>query len=132
MKAISLFDIAPQNQELDIVDVQGHPIGLVVELRPMSSPELQKVERDHKSAMYAAVRKNRDIHPLNDKLRENVICAAVVSFTWADKPTFNGAPLEKFDATKENLQSIARSRKLDWFGDQINEAMGDEKNFHKS
>ena len=130
MKAISLFDIAPKNQDLDVVDVNGHPIGLVVELRPMSSPELQKVERDHKSAMFAAVRKNRDISLLNDKLREDVICASVVSFKWAEKPTFNGNPIEPFEATKENLQKLARSKELNWFSNQINEAMGDEQAFH--
>jgi len=132
MESISLFDIAPQNQDLEIVDVRGKPIGLNIELRPMSSKEIQKVERDHTAAMYAAVRKNRDISSLTDKHREELICAAVVSFKWSDKPMVNGKTLEPFEPTKENLQKLSRTRELDWFSSQINEAMGDEARFHES
>lgn len=130
MESINLFDVKPQNRKLDIIDITtGRDMGLVIELRPGASLEIQKVERVFQSNLMAALRKNRDTTHLTEARRADTICAAVVKFEWSENPTFDGKRVEKFDADEKNLRQLAKSKSLAWLSDQIIEAVADEAGF---
>lgn len=122
---MDISSITPTTREVVITSpANAEPIGLTIRLRPMTSPEVLRVKRDHTNS----VLKNRGKHTA-EKIEANTLdtlVAATDGWSWIGDANFRG---EKPEATPENIRRVYKD--VPWIRDQIDAALGDEAAFFR-
>jgi len=118
------------NQSVAIVDVtNGKEMGWTINLRPMSSPEVQKVERHYKSEIMAASRKGKNLADVIEAQNQAILIAAIDGWEWADNPTFKDKPIDPIEFNPTNVSKVVKDRTLSWVAEQLNRALADDAAF---
>lgn len=123
---MDLTQIAAQTTDVEIKHpATFEPIGLLVKLRPMSSPEVRAVQRRITNENLRSRQAKLTAEKL-DASRNQLLEAAVADWKWSGTANLNGeTPKCTVDAVRELL-------KIDWIRDQLDTALGDESLFFQS
>ncbi|TAA11302.1 hypothetical protein EA658_16710 [Pseudoxanthomonas winnipegensis] len=127
----SIFDVTPQNQTLDVIDITtGKPVGWTIEIRPEASEQVQAAEAKARSDARANARRGASLESL-DKADEEIFVAYIAGWKWGDAPSFNGRPLTHVEFSEENVRRLYSGKSLAWVKRQIERAIADEAAFFR-
>lgn len=101
------------------------PTGLVFHMRPMSHPEVKRVQRRITDENLRQ-RKLKITAAQLDSNRYDLIIAAIDKWEWNGDANFEG---EKPKLTADTARKVL---KADWIRDQIDEALGDDAAFFQN
>jgi len=116
---------APQNAQVKIyAPGTDEWIGMTVELRPQTAPEVKRVERRHLDAMVAdAQRRGKITTAVKQEERAiDLLTAAIVGWTWDDKVP----PDRRIEYSEDAARDLLADEK---FREQLDRAWGVDANF---
>lgn len=99
------------------------PIGLRITLRPMSSPEVEKVRRKNANQRLSGRNQKVTAEQLEANATE-LLVAAVVNWEWDEGTTMEG---EQPECTEQNVRKVLNSQK--WIRDQVDQELADDAAF---
>lgn len=131
---MSFLNISTTTRNIEIEDETGQPIGLNIELRPLSSPEVVAITTRHRREIMEAVRKNRDTSSLTERQTAETLGACVVGWTWAAEPkitTPQGVTIKltPMPCTPENAKALMAEKQVGFISRQVDQYLGTESNF---
>lgn len=124
--AIDLADIRQEPIAYEITHPKtGENLGIIVKLLPMTDPAIKKVGRqiqDRKNHLNARGKTLKAEEM--EEFRIQLCAAAIYGWEWYGDVTFNGS---KPEFTPKNVHKVLSEK--EWFLDQIDEKVGDTKDF---
>ncbi len=121
---MDILKITPQNYKLDILQPNGSPVGLTVELTNVNDQRVKSEQRriidkiNHKRVR-GKVPKTEE----NEADRLEYLASAIVGWDWAPDGSFGG---EKLAVNRPNALKLLG---VVWIADQIDEALAEEAHF---
>lgn len=132
----SVFEIETDNSFVEIEDETGEKIGLTIELRPMSSPEVKRKERANRSEFQTALRKGRDTVAMTEKHNADLLATCIVGWEWSENPqvvtpTGKVFKLRPFEYSHEKAVAMMQDADFPFVRRQVDEHLGQASNFYK-
>lgn len=131
---MSFFEVETQHSSVQIEDETGEKMGLTIELRPLSSPEAQRVQRAGRTRIFEATRKGLDTSGISERNGRELLAACIVGWTWSDAPqlvtkTGKVVKLKPVEYSPDNAIKLVSDRDFPFVARQIDEHLGAASNF---
>lgn len=132
---MSFFDVQTKNAFLDLVDDNGEPMGMRLELRPTSSKEVQRADRAGQSELMDAMKKGKQTAMIARANVERFLAAHIAGWSFSENPRITDAsgneiPVPKVEYSEESALSLIQDKDLPFVRAQVDEYVGKTSNFY--
>jgi len=122
---LDLATLRTQRAQMEILHPKtGEAVGLRLELLPPDSPEIKAKVRTLRDAVMHKARRNVPVSSADTERNSVELCSvAVVGWEWHGEGTWNG------EKPSFNRATLAEMLAVDWLRQQVDDYLGDQKNF---
>lgn len=126
----SILDVKARDEELEIIDpITQEPMGLVINLRSASSPEVSAVNKKYQRKIRDLMMKRKSTIALEEERDIEFMAAAISGWEWKNATLGGKTQLDPLEFTPENVRAVLKAKQLGFIRRQIDQKLSEEGDF---